>query len=108
MGFIISPIRGEKGKGKEKGSETFSYLEHHLDIGRHGDSIAVRKSENLVVIQHSVEILNPNGVDRSIGNDPRVVGVGTVVELGPHRCEDTSGPLAGHGVDLTIPKIDTQ
>jgi hypothetical protein len=49
------------------------YFEHHLAGGVHRDSLTVRKGQNLVVIQHSVEVFDPNGIDWAIANNPVVV-----------------------------------
>lgn len=60
----------------------------------------VGEGEELVVVEHGVEVLDPDGVHGPIGDDPRVVGVGLLVVLGPHGREHTRGPLAAHQVHL--------
>jgi len=47
-------------------------LESHLGGVTHGDTLRVGESQNLVIIKDSVQILNPNGVDRSITINPIV------------------------------------
>ena len=47
-------------------------LEDDLAVWRHGDAVTVRQSECLVVVQHRVQILNPNGVHWAVQNQPDV------------------------------------
>ena len=59
-------------------------LEGHLGCVKHRNTLGISKSQNLVVIKDSVEVLNPNGVDRTIAANP-VVGL---VALGVLRLPD--------------------
>ena len=49
------------------------HLEHDLTVGRHGDTIAVSQGQCLVVVQHRVEILNPDSVYGAIQEQPDIV-----------------------------------
>ena len=50
-----------------------SNLEHHMYGWCKLDSLAVGQTEHLVVIQHSVHVLNPQGVNWPIADHPLVV-----------------------------------
>jgi hypothetical protein len=77
-------------------------LEHHLDVIRHADAVAVGQRQDAVVVEHGVEVLDPDGVHRAVGHDPGVVRRLRVVELRPHGREHARGPLAAHGVHLAV------
>ena len=47
-------------------------LEDDLAIGRHGQPVAVGQRQRPVIIQHRVEILDPQRVHRSIQHQPNV------------------------------------
>lgn len=65
-----------------------TYLEHGLDVVRHGHAVPVSQGQDLVVIEHGVEVFDPDGVHGTVRDDPSVVRVLPVVVLGPHRRED--------------------
>jgi len=44
------------------------HFEDDFARGRHRDSIAVRQRQSLVVVQHRVEVLDPDCVDRAVQN----------------------------------------
>lgn len=46
------------------------YLKNELHVVRHWYTIAVGQGKDLVVVQHSVEVLDPDSVDRAIAEDP--------------------------------------
>jgi len=48
-------------------------LEDDLAVGRHGDTISVSESQGLVVVKDGVEILNPDGIDWAVKNQPNVL-----------------------------------
>jgi len=58
-------------------------FEHHLAVLCHGNALTVGESQNLVVVEHGVKILDPNGIDWSVTDDPSVELVGTLVGLLP-------------------------
>ena len=86
------------GRGVDEGLD----LEHDLDVVGHGDAIAVGERQDLVVVQDGVEILDPDGVDGPVGDDPRVEVVVPVVVLGPDGREHSRGPLPAQGVRLAV------
>ena len=47
-------------------------LEHHLAVGRHGDAVAVGQRQRLVVVQHRVEVLDPDSVHGPVQHEPDV------------------------------------
>ena len=50
-------------------------LEQDLAGGVHGNPISVGERQGLVVVQHRVQVLDPNGVDRSVQYQPHVVAL---------------------------------
>lgn len=50
--------------------ETVLYLEYQFDIVCHRYPIAISQSQDLVVVQHGVEVFDPNCVHRSVADYP--------------------------------------
>ena len=48
-------------------------LEYDLAVWRHRDSIAVRQGQGLVVVEHRVKILDPDGVDWAVQDEPHML-----------------------------------
>jgi len=48
------------------------HLEDDLARGRHRDTVAVGQSQSLVVVEHRVEVLDPDSVDWTVQNQPDV------------------------------------
>ena len=48
-------------------------LEENLGVGCHRNAIAVRQCQRLVVVQHRVQVLDPDGVNRSVKNQPHII-----------------------------------
>lgn len=61
-GILAEPLGLSRGQDR--------YLKYEFDVVSHGYPISVGQSEDLVVVQHSVEILDPDRVHWSIANDP--------------------------------------
>mmetsp|Transcript_13743 Transcript_13743/g.31845 ORF Transcript_13743/g.31845 Transcript_13743/m.31845 type:complete len:1547 (-) Transcript_13743:4516-9156(-) len=74
-------------------------LEDELHVGDHGDAVTVGEGEELVVVEHGVEVLNPDGVHGPVENNPRVLRL-LLVRLAPQHGEDTVSPVVGHDVEL--------
>mmetsp|Transcript_20779 Transcript_20779/g.35679 ORF Transcript_20779/g.35679 Transcript_20779/m.35679 type:complete len:2651 (-) Transcript_20779:3350-11302(-) len=70
-------------------------LEAALDAGGHGNAVPVGQGQQLVVVEHCVQVLDPNGVHRAIADDPNVLGL-LFVGLAPQVGEDTVVPVPGH------------
>lgn len=68
-------------------------LEHQFALIRHGDSFTVGKSQNLVVIEHSVETFNPNGIDGTIASQPDVEFGFSIIAFLPKSGEHTWDPV---------------
>ena len=49
------------------------HLEENLGVGRHRDSVAVGQCERLVVVKYRVQVLDPDGVDGAVKDEPHVV-----------------------------------
>ena len=45
-------------------------LKENLAVWRHGDAVAVGQGERLVVVQHRVQILNPDGIHGTVHDQP--------------------------------------
>ena len=72
-----------------------------LEDGLHGvghlDPVAVGQGQDLVVVEHRVQVLDPDGVHWSVQHDPRVLALA----LGgppPEHGEDSIRPVPGRGV----------
>ena len=77
-------------------------LEHHVHGGGELDSLTVGQTQHLVVVQHCVHVLDPQGVDRPITNDPLVV-VGCVSDtLSYDGCHQPVPPLQSEAVHLSV------
>ena len=63
--------------GGRRGVVDVVYLEYDLARGRHRDAIAVRQRQSLVVVQHRVEIFDPDCVDWAVQNQPDVLPLQT-------------------------------
>jgi len=72
------------------------YLEHHLGVVRHWDSLVVSKSKNLVIIKYCVKVLNPDSIDWTIADNPIDLLVGFSVTLFPDLREDSWNPFTLH------------
>jgi len=77
-------------------------LEDHFAVIGHWNTLSIGEGENLVVIEHSVQVLNPNGIDWSIANNPGGVFVSPVIALLPDLRVDAWHPLTGHSVHHTV------
>jgi hypothetical protein len=77
-------------------------FEGHLALVGHWDTFTVGKSQNLVVIEHSVEVLNPNSVDWAVTINPSVELVLLVVGTLPDLGVNTGDPLLGDSVHHTV------
>ncbi len=59
-----------------------TYLKDDFAVGGHGDAVAVGQGQGLVVVQHRVEVLNPDGVHRPVQHQPHMLTLGTGARLG--------------------------
>lgn len=46
------------------------YLENKFSTGCHDETISVGESKCFVIVEHRIQIFNPNCIDGSIQNDP--------------------------------------
>eukprot|EP00955_Chlamydomonas_euryale_P005078 54229-Chlamydomonas_euryale.AAC.10 len=68
-------------------------LKERLHGGCHEDAVAVGECQHLVVVEHRVEVLDPDRVHRAVEHDPRVLVLvlgGTAPQHGKHAV----GPVA--------------
>ena len=49
------------------------YFEDDLAVGRHRNAVAIGQCQGLVVIEHRVQVLDPDGVDRAVQQQPDVI-----------------------------------
>jgi len=72
--------------------EVFDF-EDHLTVLTHRNTITGSEGQNLVIIQDSVEVFNPNGIDGSIANNPSVDLLLLIIGLAPDFRENTGNPI---------------
>mmetsp|Transcript_14055 Transcript_14055/g.57079 ORF Transcript_14055/g.57079 Transcript_14055/m.57079 type:complete len:672 (+) Transcript_14055:7076-9091(+) len=92
----VDDTRSGDGRGRRV-VEVFGF-EHRLHHAAHLHAVAVGEGENLVVVEHGVEVLDPDGVDGSVQHDPRVVLL-LLSRAAPQHGKDTLGPVARGGVE---------
>lgn len=74
-------------------SQVIDFTSHLCGV-RHWDTLSVSQSKDLVVIEHGVEVLNPDGVDGSVTLNPVVELVSLHVDLLPDLGVDSLFPLS--------------
>eukprot|EP00959_Pyramimonas_sp_CCMP1952_P212024 4437141-Pyramimonas_sp.AAC.1 len=72
--------RPAPGDGGGRGDGEVLHLEDHVHGATHLDDLAVGEAELLVVVQHGVHVLDPNGVHRAVQQHPLAVARGVVRE----------------------------
>ena len=60
------------------GDSQILHLKQHVDVWRKLDSLRVGQAQHFVVVQHSVHVLDPQGVHRAITDHPLVVRRGVL------------------------------
>ena len=75
------------GDGGRRGVVDVVRLEDDLAVVRHGQPVAVGQRQRSVVVQHRVEVLDPQRVHRTVQHDPHVLTalVGRLVSTNPNR-----------------------
>jgi hypothetical protein len=79
-------------------------LEHDGHCFGHSDYFSIHKAELLVFVKESVHVFNPDGVNRTVENDPSscgrfVLGIDTFAE---DCSNNTIGKLLRYGVILAV------
>lgn len=87
--------------GRGCGLKVFN-LKKHSKFFPEFDSFTVGQTQGQVVIEDSVEILNPEGIDWAIEGNPVMGFIFTVVALSDDRGHKAVGPLLREDVDLAI------
>lgn len=59
--------------GSWRGVVDVMRLEDNLAVGGHWNSIAISQRQRAVIIQHRVQVLNPDGINWPIQHDPNVL-----------------------------------
>ena len=80
-------------------------FEHDANIRRQTKTFTVRQSEQFVVVQDTVQVLNPLRIDITIEDDPVTLAVFTtqvVDNLAENAREQTIGPLTGSAVEAAV------
>mmetsp|Transcript_10932 Transcript_10932/g.12860 ORF Transcript_10932/g.12860 Transcript_10932/m.12860 type:complete len:895 (-) Transcript_10932:5695-8379(-) len=72
-------------------------LEHRLHQWAHGDTVTIGKGQDLVVIEHSVQVLNPDSVHGAVQHDPCVL-VLVLRSAAPQHRKHTIGPVTSRSV----------
>lgn len=52
---------------------THRYLENKLYVVGHWYPVAICQREDFIIVQHGVEVFNPNSINRSVADDPLVL-----------------------------------
>ena len=78
-------------------------LEHHIHVVRHLNDFSAHQAELLVVIEHGVHVLNPDGIDGSIEDKPALILVTHAVRHGTveHR-KNAILPIVGDFIILAV------
>lgn len=61
------------GDGSRGGVVNVVRLKDDLAVGSHGNPITIGEGQRAVIIQHRVQILNPDGINWPIQNNPNVL-----------------------------------
>ena len=74
------------------------------EVGGGGElyDLSTHQTQLLVVVQHSVHVLDPDGIHRPIEDEPLAVGRGGVGEGLVADGEDAVGPLVRDGVKAAV------
>ncbi|KAA6420712.1 MAG: hypothetical protein FRX49_09289 [Trebouxia sp. A1-2] len=75
-------------------------LKHGLHLRSHENAVSIGQGQNFVVIQHSVQVLNPDGINWTVKDNPGVL----VLVLGctpPEDSKDTIGPVTSGSIHAT-------
>ena len=73
-------------------------LEDHVHQALHGDDLARVEAQLLVIVQHGVHVLDPDGVHGAVEHDPLTVWAGVPSRVAKGHGEDAVGPLLAHRV----------
>mmetsp|Transcript_116650 Transcript_116650/g.161923 ORF Transcript_116650/g.161923 Transcript_116650/m.161923 type:complete len:212 (+) Transcript_116650:1266-1901(+) len=86
-----------------RGNSKIHRLEDHVHIGRHLNDFTTHKTQLFIVIKHSVHIFNPDGIDRTIKDQPSTVFNIHATSHGsvPHS-KYTIEPIVTHFIEATI------
>lgn len=83
-----------------RGHSEIINFELHSECSRQLDSLTIGKTQHFVIVEHSVHVLNPKSIYRTIKNNPLLV-VSGVRHIGAHnRSYDTVSPLVGEHVGV--------
>ena len=66
------------------------------------DSLTISKAESHIIIKHSVHVFDPECINRSIENDPRLIFTWLLGSLSHNLRGKTIMPLLWNGVDFSI------
>ena len=87
------------GDSSRRGVVQVLHFEDQFTLISHGDTLAISESKNLVIIKHSVQVLNPNGIDRTVTSEPNIEFRRPGVALLPKSRKHTRNPIVR---DLTL------
>eukprot|EP00976_Prorocentrum_cordatum_P087389 1186881-Prorocentrum_minimum.AAC.1 len=93
---------GAPGDGGGRGDSQVGALKDHAHGGGHLDDLAVHEAELLVVVQHGVHVLNPDGVHGPVEHDPLAVRGGVGRSVAEEHRQHTVGPLVADHVKLAV------
>mmetsp|Transcript_11712 Transcript_11712/g.17848 ORF Transcript_11712/g.17848 Transcript_11712/m.17848 type:complete len:936 (+) Transcript_11712:4723-7530(+) len=86
-----------------RGSLQIFDLEHHSHAVGQSDDLSGVEAELLVVIEHSVHVLDPNGVDGAVENEPSaIVGAHAGGHVSELDGEDSIRPVMTDFIEVTV------
>ena len=77
-------------------------LEDHAHGVGHLDDLAAHETQLLVVVEHRVHVLDPDGVDGSVEDDPLAIGRVLLRKGAEEARQHTVAPLVRHRIELTV------
>eukprot|EP00959_Pyramimonas_sp_CCMP1952_P217802 4555116-Pyramimonas_sp.AAC.1 len=88
------------GHGRRRGHRQIGHLEDHVHEALHGDDLPTVETQLLVVVQHGVHVLDPDGVHGSVEHYPLAVGGGVAAGVAEQARQYAVRPLLRHRVLL--------
>mmetsp|Transcript_35153 Transcript_35153/g.59176 ORF Transcript_35153/g.59176 Transcript_35153/m.59176 type:complete len:211 (-) Transcript_35153:681-1313(-) len=88
--------------GRRGGHREVVHLEDHVHVGAHGDDLGVGQAQLLVVVQHRVHVLDPDGIHGPVEHEPLLVGSGVLTELAHVAGQHAVRPLVRGLVEVAV------
>ena len=102
---VAEPDHTTTGDSSKSGVLEGLNFEHDANVRRQIETLSVWQGEELVVVKHGIQVLDPLGVNISVEYDPMALSVLTtevVDNLAQYTREETVGPFASSAVKSSI------